>query len=583
MPSGRVASWAGRVALGVVLAIAMTWPMAVKLDRAARLNFGDGEWSVWNVTWVAHALTTAPTQLFQANIFHPDPDTLAYSEANVVTGALGVPFHLATDGNPYATHNGAILTGLVLSFVFAWGLAAYLGARAPYACLFAVIFTYCPYLFARTAHIQLMMTFGLPLSFWLFHRVVDAPSIGRGAALGAALAAQALACAYYGIFGGLAVGLGTFVYAVSRRLWTSRAYWLSIATGAVVSIGIVAPFFRPYMRVQSELGFSRPIDEAAMFAADWPAWLASSAWAHRWMLPYLEQWNEVLFPGFILSVLGIAGLVVGLRRWSPQATATRVDPAEAPQRSEWSEGGHPDGSESRPYLTLWRRETTVFYGLIALITFWASFGPDAGLYTLLYRTIPVFSFLRAPGRFGILFVLAFGVLTLVALQAFVRSLPRRSQAMVGTALALLVTAEYVTAPIHLQDASTPAPHHRQLRDLPDGALIEMPFWYERLDFPRHARYMLWSTYHWKPMVNGYSDHIPQWFRDQAVPLSSFPTRESFALLEPSGVRYALFHVRWYAGNSRVYLEERLELYQDYLRPINVEGDVWLYEIVGYPQ
>ena len=45
---------------GSLLAVAMTWPMAAKFDRSARLNFGDGEWSVWNVTWVAHALTTNP-------------------------------------------------------------------------------------------------------------------------------------------------------------------------------------------------------------------------------------------------------------------------------------------------------------------------------------------------------------------------------------------------------------------------------------------------------------------------------------------------------------------------------------------
>ena len=201
----------------------MTWPMAAKFDRAARLNFGDGEWSVWNVTWVAHALTTSPASLYQANIFHPDRNTLAYSEANIVTGALGVPFHLLSGGNPYATHNGAIMTGLVLSFVFAWGLARHLGASGPVSAFVAIAFTYCPYLFARTAHIQLMMTFGLPLSLWMFHRVVDAPSWWRGVTLGLALAAQALACAYFGIFAGLTVGLGTLYYAVTRRLYASRA------------------------------------------------------------------------------------------------------------------------------------------------------------------------------------------------------------------------------------------------------------------------------------------------------------------------------------------------------------------------
>lgn len=565
MPSGRAAAWCGRLVLGLLLASGMTWPMVAKFDRAARLNFGDGEWSVWNVTWVAHALTTNPAGLFQANIFHPDRDTLAYSEANVVTGALGVPFHLASGGNPYATHNGAILTGLVLAFVFAWGLAETLGASTAAAAAFAVAFTYCPYLFARTAHIQLMMTFGMPLALQAFHRVVERPSATRGAWLGASLAIQALACAYFGIFAGLTVGLGTFYYAATRGLWRSSRYWLAIGLGAVVSVGVVAPFFLPYIRVQQELGFTRLIEDAAMYSADWQAWLASSAWAHRWMLPWLERWNEVLFPGFLLTLLGVAGLVAGLRR--PRPTLT------------------PSTAQTAPLSPSRRRETTVFYGLVGLIAFWASFGPKAGLYTVLYHTVPVFTFLRAPGRFGILVVLALGVLTLVALQAVLERYPPRRQAMAGGLVALLFTAEYTTAPIRLDEGpqNIPAAHHT-LATLPRGAVVELPFWYLRSDFPRHSRYMLLSTYHWQPLVNGYSDHIPQWFRDEVIRISSFPTAESLEIVvNRHHARYAVFHTRHYDTRSRIALRERLEQYRDYVRPLISEGDVWLYEIVGAPR
>lgn len=561
MPSGRLATWSGRVALGLLLAVAMTWPMARKFDRAARLNFGDGEFSVWNVTWVAHALTTSPGSLFQANIFHPDRDTLAYSEANVVTGALGVPFHLATGGNPYATHNGAVLTALVLAFVFAWGLAETLGASTGAAAAFAVAVTYCPYLFARTAHVQLMMTFGLPLSLQAFHRVVARPTMGRGAWLGAALAIQALACAYFGIFAGLTVGLGTLYYAATRTRWRDVSYWTAIVVGAVVSVGLVAPFFLPFMRVQQELGFTRLLDDAAMYSADWQAWLASSAWAHRWMLPWLEHWNEVLFPGFLLIALGVAGLAIGL--------TTR--PA-------------PPAFDDAPLAPSRRRETTVFYGLVGVIAFWASFGPKAGLYTILYKTIPVFTFLRAPGRFGILVVIALAVLALVALETWLARRRPRERLALGALVATMLTAEYATAPIRLEDAAPPPEAHTRLASLPPGAVVELPFWYIRTDFPRHARYMLLSTYHWHPLVNGYSDHIPRWFRDEVVRISSFPTAESLQIVvDRHQARYAIFHTRFYDSRSRVRLRERLEQYKDYVRPVLAEGDVWLYEIVGAPR
>ena len=552
--------------LGALLAVAMTWPMARKFDRSARLNFGDGEWSVWSVTWVAHALTTQPTALFQANIFHPDRDTLAYSEANVVTGALGVPFHLATGGNPYATHNGAILTALTLAFVFAWALAETLGASSALAAAFAIAFTYCPYLFARTAHIQLMMTFGLPLALRAFHRLVESPTPIRGAWLGVALAVQALACAYFGIFAGLTVGLGTVYYGWTRGFWRSRPYWIAIGLGAVVSVGLVVPFFLPYIRVQKELGFTRLIEDAAMYSADWQAWLASSAWAHRWMLPYLERWNEVLFPGVLLPVLALAGAWLGLRR--PRAGS----------------GQRPLPTIDTPLSSTHRRETTIFYGLVALIAFWASFGPKAGLYTVLYHTIPVFTFLRAPGRFGILVVLALGVLMLVGLRSLLEARPARVQRTVGVVVAVLLLAEYTTAPIRLEDAAPAPDAHRRLASLPPGAVVELPFWYIRSDFPRHARYMLLSAYHWHPLVNGYSDHIPQWFRDEVIRISSFPTAESLQIVVGRHqARYAIFHTRYYDGRSRQRLRERLEQYRDYVRPILSEGDVWLYEIVGAPR
>ena len=88
----------------------------------------------------------------------------------------------------------------------------------------------------------------------------------------------------------------------------------------------------------------------------------------------------------------------------------------------------------------------LFYGLIALLAFWLSFGPDAGLYTAFYHTIPVFSFLRAPGRIGIMVVLVL----VGARRARARrcSLARaRPAACDGGASLLVAAAELMQAPL----------------------------------------------------------------------------------------------------------------------------------------
>jgi hypothetical protein len=112
--------------------------------------------------------------------------------------------------------------------------------------------------------------------------------------------------------------------------------------------------------------------------------------------------------------------------------------------------------------------------------------------------------------------------------------------------------------------------------------VELPFFYRRHDFPRHAIYMLYSTYHWQPLVNGYSDYIPADFRDMVVVVSSFPALESFKRLEPIAPRYVVFHMNMYDRINRPRVEARIQEFSPYLRLLIREGDVWLYEIVGWP-
>ena len=62
-----------------------------------------------------------------------------------------------------------------------------------------MLYAFCPYVFSHTAHIQLLMVWGIPICLLAFHRLVDEPSPRRGVLLGVAIAVQALFCAYYGV------------------------------------------------------------------------------------------------------------------------------------------------------------------------------------------------------------------------------------------------------------------------------------------------------------------------------------------------------------------------------------------------
>lgn len=524
---------------GLVLACVFTYPYILHFTNAGRLDTNDGRWSIWVVSWVAHALTSDPSQLFRAPIFYPHTNALAFSEGNIVEGLIGAPVWLLTK-NPYTTHNWIFLVAFAQSFIATYYLVRHLTGDRRAAIVCGVMFAYCPFAFARQAHVQLLMIGFLPWCMLAWHRFLDRISIARAIELGVVMALTGLACAYYGIFAGGMIALASIWFAYTRSLWKDKHYILCVAAAAVVCIGLIVPFFWPYMQMQASTGFQREL--TGQYSANVGAWLASSAWAHRWWAPYLKA-SEVLFPGIMAIVLGVVGARVALR------------------------------SDLR--------DVAWFYIGLAIFTLWITFGPDAGLYTLLYYTVPVFSFLRAPSRAGIVVTLCLIVLAAPAMIAIMR---RRGANAAFAVLLLLVTADLYRAPLRMREAPPLNEADRALARLPQGPVVVLPYWSRSIEFHRHAEYQLNATAHWQPLINGYSDHIPQDFRDAAPILATFPSREAFATLEPLGARYAMIHLELMAPPDRDDVIKRLDSeYVNYLRPIVTDGDVWLYEIIGWPR
>ena len=533
------------VLASIVIACIFTYPYIVNFSNAGRLDTNDGRWSIWVVSWVAHVLTTDPGSLFRANIFYPHPNALAFSEANLIAGIVAMPVWLLTK-NPYAAHNFVFLFAFALSFVTTYYLVRYLTGDRRAAIVAGIMFAYCPFAFVRQAHIQLLLIGFLPWCALAWHRFLDRTSVRRAIELGLVMAATGLACAYYGIFAGGMISFAAIWFAITRNRWNDRSYWIPVAVAAAVCIGAIGPFFLPYLDMQQTTGFQRPI--GGQYSANISAWFNSSAWAHRWWAPYLPAPSEGLFPGILAIVLGIYGGYVSIR--------------------------------SKPENTL-ERDVAWFYVGLALFTIWLTFGPEAGLFTLLYHTVPVFSFLRAPSRAGIVVTLCLVILAAAAMKHLMQ---RQRRPTVFAALVALAVGDLYRAPLRMREAPPLPSVFTTLARLPRGPVIELPYWSENVAYHRHAEYMLLSTYHWQPLINGYSDHIPQDFRDNAPTLSRFPSRDAFAILERSQARYVVAHLNLMDAQSRDSLIDRLDReYVNYLRPLEKDGDVWLYEIIAWPR
>jgi hypothetical protein len=339
----------------------------------------------------------------------------------------------------------------------------------------------------------------------------------------------------------LMVGYAVLIVAMTRELWRDRRFWMAIGAGALVALGLVIPVFLPYLSLQRVEGFHRSLGEAERYSANWSAYLASSSYAHAWMLAFLPQWREVVFPGFVALAFGAGGA--------------------------WTARRERDG------------EIILLYGGLAILAFWASFGPAAELYSMLYAAIPMFAWLRAPARFGLIVGFALSVLAGFGVTALLGRI--RFQTAAALAIGLIAAAELVV-PLGIPEVPPVEPVYRTLRTLPAGPVIEMPFWYLPEMFPRHTYYMLQSTSHWMPLVNGYSDYTPPDFTEHVLTLAPFPSRDAFKVLEPNKVRYAVFHMYWYNAENQRDVFARLKEFEAYLRPLYVDEGTRLYEIVGFP-
>jgi hypothetical protein len=292
------------------------------------------------------------------------------------------------------------------------------------------------------------------------------------------------------------------------RFWAVHA-----AAFTVVAIALM-PLFIPYLEVR-HAGFRRALEEAAIFSADWRAYLASGVPAHRWILNHLSGWAEVLFPGIIPTVATLAAMMRIL--WFGKSFS-RED-----------------------------QQIVVLYGIVCVAAVWLSFGPKAGLYGWVYAAFPVMQWLRAPARFGVWVALCFAILTAFAVRDLRR--PARYPRAIGL-LAIAATGFELATPLRFPAVAPTSPIYRMLARLPPGPVVEFPYFFRREDVFGHSSYMLRSTAHWKPLINGYSDFLPAGFLDEARTIAEFPGAEAVQLLQTRGARYVVIHFAEFGDGGR---------------------------------
>lgn len=507
--------------------MAATWPLATHL--VGHLPLGSEEaatvplFNLWIMWWNSDRVAAGFADYWQAPIFYPARDALAFSEPLSPSVILAPLFWLGLP--PELIYNLVLLAILAGN---GWAACALLRRLRlhPFIPLLGGALTVCsPLLLSWLGVLQLVALFPTILVVLALDRLRRRPTLGRGLLFGAALALTALSCSYYGLFLLLPLAAAT-LFLFGRALLDLRTL-----AGFVVALLFCGLLLLPQLLVQHRaIGDAmsydlRTLASLSAVAADYLVPPRPSLLGYPSLAPAGHEAVFKLGPGLVMAGLGVVGALYGLRR-----------------------------RRFRPWVGFWL--------LLGGCAFLLSLGPLLTVggvrpYLFLLDHLPGFAQARNIMRFAVYVHLALMVLACIGLQGIgvtlvwrARRCGRRIRSgrvllILGLAAALEIPPEPQRLfPLPLGGAE-PA-WVSWLRQQPDPHLpiVCFPFAFKPdvASYQQEALWMYWQTMHRRPLLNGYSAHFPEDFKALKWPLATFPSPVAFALLQSRGVRYCVVQI-----------------------------------------
>lgn len=519
----------------MLLAVIHTWPLFAAPTHWSRVDNGDGALNIWAVAWVGHHLPRAPWRLADANIFYPERSVLAYSEMMWLQGAIAAPV-LALGGSAVLAYNVSALAGFTLSgwafclLVQRWTHSWTAGIAAGSLAAFNA------HTLVRLTHLQALHTQFVALMLFALDRLTRSQRFRDAAWLAIGFTLQAMTSIYLMVF-----STWLLLFAGASRL----AEWIRAGLGTVaVRLAAAAalaglllwPYLRPYQQLHATGGLGRTADEQS--AAHWVNYLATGSRLHYewWSRPYAAEATSFTFPGIVAIALVLVA-------WSLREF--REDP---------------------------RLRMCTVGGLGCLVM---STAPQWPFYAAMHDRFILFQAVRVVAHMGhvtllmVAVVAGFGVAGLQRRFAHSRAWPA-----VAVALVMLVNGEALRAPMGFTWFPGISAVYDELAADPDAVVAEIPFPIPQQWF-LNGPYMVNSTRHWRPLLNGYSGFRPRSYADSHDALVGFPSDASLIGLHSRGATHVVVHRSMLSADRFEAIARARSL-----RLLANDDEVWLYKLVA---
>jgi hypothetical protein len=494
--------------LFILLTAVFTWPQVLHpLSVPANI---DAYFNMWRVAWVAHQLPLDPAHLFDANIYYPQARTLLLSDAVLLQALVGLPF--ITIGVPVVlVTNAIVFSGFVLSGLGMFLLVRELTGRSAAAVLGGIVFAFAPFRFDHYFHLEMGWAQWMPLALWMVHKTIASGQLKHGLLAGLFVALQGYSSVYYLVFLSAALVIaGPIFVSMAPAPLRGRAI-KSLLLGALLSAVLLAPYINVYRQAAEETGGRSRQEALFAYSAGPKHYLATmpSSVVYGTTTGTWGQHEKRLFPGFVVMLLVAASL------WPP------ID----------------------------RRR--IAYALMIAFAVDVSFAHRGLSLGWLYDHVFAFRGLRVPPRIAQLMLMAAGVLAAFGLTRLADAVdafkyrPRWASVLMGVAIGLTVL-EYASKPVTLVAVSTrPSSLAEWLASQPPGVVAEFPAPGPISEGVPEVYYQYESTFHWKPLLNGYSGMYPAAYVRWTQAMRNFPDDASIATLVERRVSYITLRERYF--------------------------------------
>ena len=524
----------------------MTRPILLKASNHTIDNPDDPTLQAWTLDWDLHELTTHPLNLFNANMFYPNGDTLAYSDHQVVNAVLGAPI-MAVTGNPVQTANYLLIFNFFLCGLGAYLLAYHLTGNRLAGVFAGIAFAYVPNRLAHVTHLNLTSAGWMPLTLLFMHKYAEEKKTKDLILMAAFFVLQTLVAWHYGLMLALLILLFFVVRLITMRPAVTLRWTLTLVLALACAFVVIYPFARPYLNLQKQdPNYVRTRTEVDAFSSDVQDFFVAPrenlVWGTitrgiRSNIDSRGGEERAIFPGMLALLLGVFGTVVLFR-----------------------------GGKGEQRFTAWfYSAAVVFSAVFSLGTVLWVFGHKYSIpmpYWVLYYLVPGFKGMRVPPRFSVVTALGLAVLAAFGFKWIVTKVNKKkgvkASAVVSVVILVLLVVELMSISLPTVKVPVkgqfPAVYHWLATQEGETPTLEYPVatYDPKTSQPGTMQYsetwllfepmrVYYSTLHWKKILNGFSGYVPQSYYDAVRELNGFPTKSGMAFLKKEKLRYLIVH------------------------------------------